>query len=223
MSQPSLTMPRGFLRFAGGALAAAGVLTLLINAGLSPFLSSDASFAETAMSPVFFWRQSLSALTALLLVFGSIGLYLAQAESLGQFGAVSFVSACVGSMLILATEWTQVFLVPELATAAPEALNALGDTEGVGRYTLGTLIALAVFTLGWIAFAAASLRAHVFSRPGPILVIAGFFAIPILGGLLPGVWGFAAGNAVLGAGWVSLGQEIARGTRNGDGEHRLEV
>lgn len=212
MSSLDIRTPPGFLHLTGIALAAAGGLTFLINAGLSPLLSSDASFAETAVSTLFGWRQSLSALAAVLLVFGSVGLYLAQAERLGRFGAIAFVAACVGSMLLLATEWAQIFLMRELATDAPEVLNALDEGEGLGPYTLGFLIALAVFTLGWIALAAATLRAGVFSRRGPILVIAGFFAIPILGGLVPGMWGMAAGNAVLAAGWILLGREMARAT-----------
>ena len=197
-----------YFAWTGIAVAAGGTLTLLINAGLTPFLQPDAPYPETAASSVFLWRQSLSALAALLLLVGSIGLYLFQADSAGRFGALAFGLAFVGSALLLANEWGQVFFVRELALKNPDVLQAFEDAQGPSLFDIGALIAITAFTLGWLAFSISILLARVYSRLGPILVIAGFFATPILGAALPGVVGLIVGNAVLGGGWMVLGREL---------------
>lgn len=96
---------RVFLRWTGAALAAGGALTFLINACLTPLLPRAVSFAETVASPIFPWRAGMAAAAAALLMFGSVGLYLRQAERAGRFGAVAFAVALLGSALVLATEW----------------------------------------------------------------------------------------------------------------------
>jgi hypothetical protein len=180
-----------FLSSAGWALVSGGALTLLINAGLTPLPPSHLPFAETA---------------ALLL--GSVGVYLRQAERAGRFGAVAFATAFLGSASLLAVEWSQVFLVRDLALRAPEATRALETSQGPSLYDLGSMIALAMFMLGWTALAISTLRLGILSRWAAGLVIAGFVSIPLLSALLPGVWGPAAGNAVLASGWIRLGLDL---------------
>lgn len=204
---------------AGGlAVAAGGALTLLVNAGLTPFLAGSASFAETAASTLFVWRQGLSALAALFLLAGSVALHRRQADRSGPFGAGAFGLAFVGSACVFAWEWSQVFVVHGIALHAPGALSALEAPGGPTPFDIGVLIALLTFTLGWLAFSASMLIAREVPRPGPGLVIAGFLALPILGGLVPGVWGMVAGNAILGAGFLVLGRSlIARPVSGGPG------
>ena len=200
----------GLVRWAGAALAAGGVLTALINAFLTPAVATGQPFAVTAATPVFLWRQAASALAAALLLFGSVGLHLRQAGRAGGFGAAAFALAFLGSALLLASEWAEVFLVRTLALRAPEALRALDAGPGPSPYDLGSIAALATFTLGWIALAAATIRAGMLSRRAAALVIVGLFSIPLLHPVLPGVWGAAVGNAILGAGWLWLGLDLRR-------------
>jgi hypothetical protein len=202
----------GYWRWSGIALAAGGAATFLINALLTPFLQFDASYATTAASTVFLWRQSLSALAVALLLFGSVGLYLRHADRFGRFGAAAFVPAFLGSAMLLANEWCQVFLVRDLALRAPEALETLEAAKGMSLYDAGAVIAFIVFTLGWILFSISMLLSRRYARRGPILVIAGFVVTPVLAAALPGAWGAIIGNAVLGAGWVVLGRELFAGT-----------
>ena len=68
--------------------------------------------------------------------------------------------------------------------------------------------------LAWSGIAVAA--GGVYARRGPILVIAGFFAIPILSAALPDVWGPILGNAVLGSGWIVLGYELFVSEESGD-------
>jgi hypothetical protein len=200
---------RTLLRWTGSALAIGGVLTFLVNACLTPLLPRATSFAQTVASPIFPWRQGMAAVAATLLIFGSLGLYLRQMERVGWFGAGAFVVSLLGSALVLATEWVQLFAVRDFALRAPEALTKLQAGPGLTLFDLGAIIAVAFFALGWIAMAVVTLRARVLSRPAALLVIAGFFAIPLLQPVMPGVWGAIVSNAILGAGWCWLGCEVS--------------
>jgi hypothetical protein len=204
----SLKRSKWYMTWSGVALVAAGATTLVVNAGLTPLLRSDAPYATTAASTAFLWRQSFSALAALLLLSGSIGLYLRHDDRLGRFGAIAFVLALAGSTLLFAHEWSQVFFVRGLALAAPDILEELDATRALSLYDVGAIIALLTFTLGWILFSVSMLLRGVYARLGPILVIVGLFAAPFLSAALPFPWGAIAGSAVLGTGWMILGWRL---------------
>lgn len=195
----------------GVALIAGGVLTFAVNAGLTPLLPKDASYSVTAASSTFLWRQILSALVALLLLAGTVGLHRRHAHRAGSFGSIAFVLAFAGSASLLANEWCQIFFVHGLALAEPDALDRLDAGDGLSLFDVGALSALAAFTLGWIVFSISMIRGAVHARRGPSLVLAGLFATPMFGAMLPGAWGPALGSAVLGAGWVLLGYELLAG------------
>lgn len=192
------------IRYAGAALAAAGVLTIIVNAAVTPTLPRGVPFADVAASTPFLVRQSLAALAAILLMFGSIGLHLRQMEAVGRFGAIAFVLAFTGTALLLGVEWTQIFEVRDMALREPKALNRL-DAGGMSRADIGAMIALAVLVIGWLAFAISMLKGGVFPRPAVWLVVAGFFATPLLSAVMPALVAVALGNAVLGSGWIWLG------------------
>ena len=199
-------LPPSLLRWTGWALAAGGALTILINIGLAPLvLAHGRPLTETAATTAFVWRQSLSALAAALLLFGSIGLYLRQADRAGRFGALAFVMAFLGTSLLLAWEWIDIFILRDLALRAPDALRMLEESKGLHLYDLGAMIPVALFTLGWIVLAISTFRVCQPLRRAAALVIAGFFAIPLLSAVLGPLWGGVLGNLVLGSGWIVLG------------------
>lgn len=202
----SITPSTGLLRWTGWALAAGGALTILINVGLTPFLlAGDRPFTEVAASQLFLWRQSLSALVAALLLFGAIGLYLRHAERAGRFGAFAFVLAVLGSALLLAWEWIDVFILRDLAQRAPDTLQLLEEGKGLSLYDLAALIPASVFALGWITLAASVFRCCPTQRRPAALAIAAFFVIPFLSAAVGPVWGGALGNLVLGSALIALG------------------
>jgi len=210
-------LPPLLLRWTNLALAAGGALTILINIGLTPFMVVQGQpLTETAVTTLFIWRQSLSAVAVALLLFGSVGLYLRQADRAGRFGAIAFVIAFLGTALLLAWEWIDIFILRDLAQRAPDALRMLEEAKGLHLYDLGALIPVASFALGWIALATSTLRVCPTQRRAAALVIAGFFAIPLISAALGPLWGGVLGNVILGSGWILLGSPTAsRGVEGG--------
>ena len=167
-------------KLSGIAIAAGGVSLIIVNAVFTPMLAFDVPFPEMMASKTFLWRLSLAALTVFLLMIGSPGLYAYQTGRSGLFGKIAFGLTFLGCALVFAHEWAQVFFMHSMAVVAPDALQAMEDVEGMSIVDIEGLIVLITFTLGWIAFAASMLVAKVFARLGPALVIAGFFAIPMI-------------------------------------------
>ncbi len=126
---------------------------------------------------------------------------------MGVWGGVAFSFAFLGSGLLLAMEWGEVFIVRTLALRSPQALKGLEGGPGLSPYDLGAMIAFAAFTLGWLTFAIATLRAGILSRRSAWFLITGFILVPMLGWAR--VWGAIASNAVLGGGWIMLGREVS--------------
>lgn len=200
----------GLVRASGTSLMLGGALTALLNAVFTPFLPMNEPFEQTAASMLFLWRQSASAVAVALLLFGTIGLYLRQAERRGALGPLAFGAAFLGSALVLAWEWVDIFILRELALRAPDALRTLEADKGLGLYDLGAIIPITLFTLGWIAFAIWTLRAGILPRRPAWVLLAGIFLTPPLTAVLPGLWGGAMGNVIVGVGFVFLGIEVKR-------------
>jgi hypothetical protein len=55
------------------------------------------------------------------------------------------------------------------------------------------------------------MRAWKSHRRSAGIVIAGFFALPLLSAALGMVWGGVLGNGILGFGWFSLGRALSGG------------
>jgi len=197
-------------RSAGLALISAGVLNVLVNSVLTPLLPRGASHALTIASTVFVWRQSVASMCAVLLLFGTVGLYMRLSERSGKFGAVAFGLAFCGSALLLGEEWVQLFDIRDFARRAPDTLNKLNAAHGPSLSDVGGLIVLSIFSIGWLALAGVIIRTRVVSRMAASMVVAGFFLIPLLQPLLPGLLGAIVGNVILGCGWTWLGLGLWR-------------
>ena len=197
-------------KLSGLAIGLGGVLLIIVNAVFTPMLPTAVPFPEMMASQAFVWRLSLAAVTVFLFMIGSPGLYRYQTGHSGLFGKIAFVLTFLGCAMLFAHEWGQVFFLHSMALAAPDALQAMEDAEGVNLFDIEAMIVITFFCLGWIAFAASMLAAKVFARTGPALIIAGFFAIPLFTVVTSPVLGGALGNAVLGSGFILLGRELIR-------------
>lgn len=209
MARQSLGAAEAFLRFSGNSLLIGGVLAALANLILTPLLPLDAGSIAVSTSTELAIRLWLAAISVALTIVGCVGLYLVQAHRL-RIGALAFLLAGVGGLMAFCAECVQFTLVRDLAFQVPETLEKLESDGELSRYDLGFAIAVTTFAVGWLAVAIVTLRTGVLSRRGPVTLIAGMILVPILGGLIPGVWGAVAGNVVLGCGWALLGLDLRR-------------
>ena len=83
-------------------------------------------------------------------------------------GLTGFFLALVGTAMAVGALWSQVFVVPRLAEAAPTVV----DTAG-GSVLAGFLFSFLLFGVGWVVFGLATLRTGVFLRWAAILLNVG--------------------------------------------------
>lgn len=193
--------------WAGWMLMLGGVFSLTANGLVTPLLPRGAEFAETASSYLFVLRQGLSAAAAIFLTLGVCGLSGLMKDSNGFFARLANMLAIVGGILLFAHEWGQVFFVHDLALVAPDALKQLEGQTGMSLFDIGAIAAIVGFSLGWLIYAIFLASMGALPRRGPLLTIAGFFAIPALTPLLPSLTGMIVGNLILSSGWVLIGYD----------------
>ena len=162
---------RGLVRL-GGVSAVLSALLGVLSLILYLIVGGGGSLSEAATSATFFIPSGAQLLAMLLLpLFGLVALYVRQAEALGLAG---FFLALIGTTLAASALWSQVFVVPRLAEAAPEIAD-----RGTGSVLAGFLLSFLTFGVGWVVFGVATLRTRVFPRWAVILLIIGaVLAIP---------------------------------------------
>jgi hypothetical protein len=157
-------------------------------------------------SQVYLVRLSASLVSAVLLVFGSLGLHLAQRSVAGLLGTAAFLASFIGSCLVAAVEWSNVFVLRPVAQLSPSALQAINRSP---LLIGGTVAAVGLFSLGWLLVAASAWRARILPRWAAIATGVGMLLIPALGAAPFGIYGAIAGNVVFGAGLAGLGVALA--------------
>ena len=198
------------LKISGYCMLLGGALLFLGNLVFSPLVPFEGSAADAAGSSSFVWRLGANALTVFLLIVGSTGVYKYQAKSAGMFGALAFALVFAGSVFMFAHEWGQIFFIHPVAAAYPETFNAL-DGSNPTFFLVEIGFSLGGFSLGWIVFSVSALMAKALPRLGPLLVLAGFLAIPLLSaGLASPVWGGILGSLVLGSGLMLMGSPLLK-------------
>jgi hypothetical protein len=180
--------PSNLIRWSGLAAMMGGAL-FVVGDLLGLTLGGD--FAESADTATFFAQQILFLLGAVLVLGGLVGLYVRQAEAAGTLGLVGFLVAFLGTALIAGLSWTQAFIVPFLAAESPALL---------GTEPLGSILSFITFTVGWLVFGVAVLRAGVYPRAAAILLIIGA-VLPFVGFILPAS-AFVFGIAVAWLGFI---------------------
>ena len=108
------------------------------------------------------WPYRASAVTLLVgfagLAIAAVALYERQAAAAGRLGAIGLCTALLGTFFLGGDYWFETFAVPWYAVVLPEILTIPGaDWLAVGGTTSYLL-----FSLGWLLFAVAGLRADVF-------------------------------------------------------------
>jgi hypothetical protein len=145
---------------AGGLIVVSQIANLVIGLALGP--DSIATVVHTLKNGL-----ALFAMYALLLALTS--LYAVQASVAGRLGLVGYLIAFLGTLLVAGDWWFESFVVPMLATAAPEIMK----TAPGGSLLAGAIATFALFSVGWVLFGIATFRARVFPRRAAVLMIIG--------------------------------------------------
>ena len=163
-------MTRARLLLLGGRISVVGAVLVLASQLLGAFFATDpATLAATAASAPFLVFSLLKLVGFVLLMLGLVSLYARQALAAGSLGFVGFVSAFTGTALVAGDWWFEAFALPWLAQVAPELLT----TPASGTLLAGGTISFLTFSIGWVLFGAATLRARVFPRWVGVLLVAG--------------------------------------------------
>jgi membrane-bound ClpP family serine protease len=152
----------------GGLAAMASAICAVISFVLYTTIVGDNLISEAAASPVFFLPSGAQLLAMVLLLVGLVALFARQTETFGALGLTGFLLALVGTTMAAGALWSQVFVVPRLAEAAPEVAD-----RGSGSVLAGFLLSFLLFGVGWLLFGVATLRTRTFPRWAVILLIVG--------------------------------------------------
>lgn len=173
------------IRWAGLSALAAGV----IFAGIQPIHPPDLlpSVTTAAWAMIMPFKLAMS----MLFLAGLAGLYARQVKESGWLGLVGFLALSVSWALQTAFIFAETFILPVLATPAPQFVDSfLGIVNGVpGTLTIGALpavysVAGLLYMLGGVLFGSATLRARVLPRwAGGLLAVAA--AVTPAAALLP--------------------------------------
>jgi hypothetical protein len=197
------------IRAAGACLCIAAAATLALNILVSPHLPAG-PFAVVAASQVYFIRQVIAAVIAMLLVFGLIGVRESRLAGDGAFAGIACVAALIGQMLLFSIEYGQAFTVHDYALHAPAMLDA-AMVDPHRPLAIGAMIAIATFYFGWLALAVALLREGTVPRWIAGLLLIGLFVSPMLSAIktLGALRGMIS-SLIVGAGWFLLGLRMLR-------------
>src|SRR5215213_9321076 len=164
------------IRWAGLSALAAGI----IFAGIQPIHPPDvlSSVATSAWAII----TTLKTVMCLLFLIGITGLYARQVERAGWLGLAGFLLLTLSWWLQTAFVFAEAFIMPVLATAAPQFVDSFLGTIAAGRASevnLGALPAIyslgvgITYMLGGLLFGIATLRAGILPRwPAGLLAVA---------------------------------------------------
>ncbi len=199
----------GFIRSCGILLILGAVLLIVINVFLSPFYLQHLQQGEVAFrsSGIYFFRLSAALVDALLLLFGCLGLHLSQRSASGKFGAAAFWVTFVGTSLVFAIEWANLFVLRPVAQTSPETFEVLNESL---LMTVGFASGAGLFMLGWLLFSVSLWLANVLPRWAALTALVGLISIPIVVVSPLGPYGQIPGNVIFGIGLMGLGNSLAK-------------
>src|SRR5215208_872261 len=188
-----------FVRVGAWAAMASGlalIVSMLLEWLVVPYerLGQTEAYFTSAYSV----SSGLRLLSIVLLLWALIGIYGPQSRAAGTFGLWTFVVVFLGTALIAANTWAEVFVYPTLAQVAPNAWS--GSVMEVSPYlAAGLTLSFPLFGIGLILFGVATIRAGVYPRWAAVLLIVSIpvtmFLDPTAGTFQESIgqilWGFA--------------------------------
>ena len=163
----------GFIRWTGLSAMAAGI----IFAGIQPIHPPD--YLSSVTTGAWAIITSLKLAMCFLFLLGLAGLYARQVEKAGWLGLAGFVLFSSSWALQSGFVFTEVFILPPLATTAPQFIDSyLGIVNGspgamsIGAAAPAYAVVGILYLLGGLLFGIATFRAGVLSRwPAGLLAL----------------------------------------------------
>ena len=156
-----------------------GVISIL--AGIS-LLGAEVTYVfwgspegATSLTRADYIESILFFVGAILLVLTSVGLYLYQMEKVGRFGLVAFLIACVGSILMVTSDFMALFGRPFMMEA--------GLFEPSGSLMTGFIINFMTYFVGWLLLGIVTAIYGVLPRLAGISIAVGALAVFFVGEL----------------------------------------
>lgn len=157
----------------GKLVRVGGGLAAMVGGGLGVIASLMALVfllpSALAQNPSEALSSGIIVLTGLLLILawvlvlgGLVGLYASQKEAVGVLGMVGFVSALVGTVLLVVVVCIQTFYLP---------LSGATGISGVVVLVAGVVVL--VLSVGWFLFGLATFMARIYPRPAAMLLMVG--------------------------------------------------
>lgn len=188
------------IRWAGLACVLSGILYAMA-AAIHPSGEDVLSIVSALWVPA----HILGGISAVLLLFGLLGLYGRQLEASGSLMLVGFVLAFIGTTLLATEEFQSATVMPLIAAKAPTLLEG---TSTAGAALAFGLLFLVSFFLGYLLFGIATVRARVLPRWSGLLLILGLLLS--LGGSISHLVSIIAA-IILGLGLAWMGYAVWSG------------
>jgi hypothetical protein len=141
---------QALIRWGGLAALIASVISIVISIVLMVTIMNEA-YSVAALTTGWSLLYMLRLIAIALLMVGLVALYARQSQYMGTFGAVAFLIAAIGTMLVFGFAWALTFTFPAMAGAVPEFLDAYASDASIG-----VILTLVFVTLGWLLFGVAS-------------------------------------------------------------------
>ena len=183
-------------RYAGPIVLIVGAYLTVTHLALEFVFVSFSDLAVMLADPTFRVVNLAYAAAFSGLAIAACAAYDKQAREAGTFGLVALCAAIIGTVNLGANMWFEGFAVPWLAGEVPQILTA----EKTLFWQVGYLSSYILFSIGWVLFGIASLRARVFPRFISLAIVVGGL-IGFLAARPP--YGVALGLALLSLGiWM---------------------
>jgi hypothetical protein len=198
--------PDGLSRFvgAGGWAAIASGLALAASLLMDWLVVPHERLgSEAFLTGSYIVSSGLRLFSIALLPWALIGIYGRQSRPAGTFGLWAFAVVFLGATLTVGNAWAEVFVWPTLAQEAPNMMS--GSVTDMSSYLVAGLnVSFPLFGLGLILFGIATIRAGVYPRWAPVLLIV---SIPVTMFLdpTPGSFQESIGQILLGISVATLG------------------
>src|SRR5829696_4595501 len=187
-------------RYAGPIVLIVGAYLTVTHLALEFVFVSFSDVAVMAADPLYRVLNLAYAAAFSGLAIAACAAYDRQAREAGRFGLVALCAAIIGTVNLGANMWFEGFAVPWLAGVVPQILTA----EKTLFWQVGYLSSYILFSIGWVLFGFASLRAGVFPR---------FISLAIVAGGLIGFLAARPPGVALGLALLSLGIWMVRTRR----------